>query len=404
MAGCRLASTRSWCILVRNRRPVHSLSTLLRDLRSRPNHEDVGLLDKLSRNVRAADRLSAGASALPLVSPLAGSSASIQQVVWSEFFAGEVAEVTRLGAMQIPAMKRGRDLLTSMIAGMQLQEWEGDNETTPDWLHNTSATGISPWHRMAMTIDDLIFYDWSLWVISRDGSGEVTDALRMPYERWSIDDFTGAVYVDEKQVSAEEVIVFPGNGSGGLLANGATTIKGYRALERSWIGRAQNPIPLVELHQTSDDPLTDGTDEYGNEDPEADTNEIQRLINEWSAARTSPTGAVGYTPNGIELRVHGAVATDMYTESRNAAVLDVARLLGLPASLLDGSMSTATLTYSTTEGKANEFAMYSVPTWTNPIEARLSLDDVSPAGRVIRFDRSLLVAVDQPAVANPRSD
>jgi len=324
--------------------------------------------------------------------------------VFSEFFAGEWAEVTREGALSIPPMKRGRDLLVSVIASMPLQEWQEDVETTPAWLRNASATGISPWHRMAMTIDDLIWYDWSAWTVKRDTSGTILDALRIPYERWSIDDYTGAVYVDGSQVSAEEIVVFPGNGSGGILATGATTIKGYRALERSWIGRAQNPIPLVELHQTSDDPLTDGYDDAGNEIPDADENEIQRLIDQWSDARTSPTGAVGYTPSGIELRVHGTVNTDLFVEGRNAAVLDVARLLGIPGSLLDGSMSTATLTYSTTEGKSNEFAMYSVPAWTNPIEARLSLDDVSPAGHVIRFDRSSLVLAEQSAVANPRSD
>lgn len=358
----------------------------------------MGLLDRLSRNVRAAERLSAGVSALPLVSPLAGSSASIQHVVWSEFFAGEIAEVTRFGAMQIPAMKRGRDLLTSMIAGMQLQEWEGDTETTPGWLVNSTSTGISPWHRMVNTIDDLIFYDWSAWTVKRDASGTIIDALHLPYEWWAVDDRTGVVTVYGEPVDASEIIIFPGNGSGGVLANGATTIKGYRALERSWIGRAQNPIPLVELHATdADHPLTDGSD-----DP--DDNEIQDVVDQWSAARTSPTGAVGFTPHNVEVRVHGNVQTDMFTESRNAAVLDVARLLGLPASLLDGSMSTASLTYSTTESKANEFAMYSVPTLADPIQARLSLDDVSPAGRVIRFDRSLMVAVQQPAVTNPRSD
>lgn len=354
----------------------------------------MGLLERLTRTTRAVERLSAG---LPLVSPLAGSTAAISQVVFSEFFAGEVSEVTREGALQIPPMKRGRDILVGVVSGMQLQEWQDTTETTPAWLRG-SASGISPWHRMAMTIDDLIWYDWSAWTVSRDSSGAILDAIRIPYERWSVDDYTGAVYVDGSQVSAEEIIVFPGNGSGGILATGATTIKGYRALERSWIGRAQNPIPLVELHQTSDDPLTpDG-------DNDAESDEIGRLIDEWSLARTSPTGAVGYTPHNIEVRVHGTVQTDLYVEGRNAAVLDVARLLNIPAALLDGSMSTATLTYSTTEGKANEFASYSIPTWTNPIEARLSLDDVSPAGRVIRFDRTALVQTEQPAVTNPRSD
>ncbi|MHC9045815.1 phage portal protein [Microbacterium saperdae] len=363
----------------------------------------MGLLDFLSRRTRAVDRLSAS---VPLISPLAGPTASIQQLVFSEYFAGEFAELTREGALSIPPLKRGRDILVATIASMQLQEWQDASETTPDWLLNGSSTGISAWHRLAMTIDDLIFYDWSLWAIKRKAGPEspIVDAIRVPYEDWSIDNTTGTVFVRGEQVNAHEVIAFPGNGSGGVLAAGATTIKGYRALERSWIGRAQNPIPLVELHQTTDDPLTDGYDDDGNEDDEAEDNEIRSLIDSWSEARTSPTGAVGFTPHNVEVRVHGNVQTDLYVEGRNAAVLDIARLLGLPASLLDGSMSTATLTYSTTEGKSNEFASYALPAWMSPIEARLSLDDVSPKGRVIRFDRSALVQAEQPAVANPRRD
>ncbi len=355
----------------------------------------MGLLDLLSRNTRAVERIGSG---VPLVSPLAGSTASMQQLVFSEFFAGEISELTREGALSIPPLKRGRDLLVSTIAGMQLQEFEGDNETTPGWLKNTTGA-ISPWHRLAMTVDDLLFYDWSLWVVKREGGradGPILDGLRLPYERWSIDDTTGAVYVDGSQVDAHEVIVFPGNGSGGVLANGAQTLKGYRALERAWVKRAEAPVPLSELHQTNDEPLTDGGDD------DAENDEIGRLIDDWEEARRN--GGTGFTPYNVELRVHGTVQTDMFTEARNAAVLDIARLLGLPASLLDGSMATATLTYSTTEGKANEFAMYSVPSLADPIQARLSLDDVSPAGRVIRFDRSLMVAVQQPAVTNPRSD
>lgn len=364
----------------------------------------MGLFSRLSKNARAVETLSAG---IPLLSPLAGSTASIQSLVFSEYFAGEWAELTREGALAIAPLKRGRDILVTVIASMPLQEWQDANETTPDWLRNGSASGVSAWHRLAMTIDDLIFYDWSLWAVQREGNrpdGQIVDALRVPYEDWEIDNATNAVYVNGVQVNAHEVIVFPGNGSGGVLSAGATTIKGYRALERSWIGRAQNPIPLVELHQTSDEPLTDGTDADGNDDPDAEMNEIESLKRSWGEARTSPNGAVGYTPHNIEVRVHGTVQTDLFVEGRNAAVLDVARLLGLPALLLDGSMSTASLTYSTTEGKSNEFAMYSIPAWTNPIEARLSMDDVSPKGRVIRFDRSSLVQAEQPAVANPRSD
>ncbi len=332
-------------------------------------------------------------TAMQMVSP--NQTSTLPLVTYSEFFAGEIAEVTRLGAMQIPPFKRGRDILVGVIASMNLREFAGDRETTPAWLRNTRS-GVSPWHRMAATVDDLIFYDWSLWAVERGASGQITDAIHIPYDQWAVDD-AGRVTVNGRVVSAEEVILIPGNGSGGVLMTGASTIKGYRALERSWIGRAQNPIPLVELHQTTDDQLTDG-------DADDEEGEIARLVSEWSAARTSPTGAVGYTPHNIEVRVHGTVETDLFVEGRNAAVLDVARLLNMPASLLDGSMSTASLTYVTTEGKRSEFAALTLPGWIAPIEARLSMDDVSPRGHVIRFDQSSLVEPEPNPINEPRED
>lgn len=357
----------------------------------------MGLLERMTRSLRVTERaMSHPFAGAPLVSPLAGSSSNISRVVWSEFFAGEVAEVTREGALMIPPLKRGRDILVGVLAAMRLQQWKGDVETTPRWLANSSS-GISPWHRMAGTVDDLIFYDWSAWAVQRGADGAILDALRIPYERWAIDDYTGVITVDGETVSAEEVVVFPGSGSGGVLMAGAQSIKGYKALERSWIGRAQNPIPLTELHQTSDDPLTDGTDED-------EEDEIGRLVDEWSAARLSPNGAVGYTPHNIEVRVHGQASTDLFVEGRNAAVLDIARLLNLPASLLDGAQAAASLTYVTTEGKRSEFQALSIPAWVNPIEARLSLDDVAPAGHVIRFDQSSLVDVVAEPVNQPKED
>ncbi|MGO8609807.1 hypothetical protein ACC848_43405, partial [Rhizobium johnstonii] len=65
---------------------------------------------------------------------------------------------------------------------------------------------------------------------------------------------------------------------------------------------------------------------------------------------------MGYTPHNIEVKTHGQASTDLFVEGRNAAVLDIARLLNLPASLLDGAQSQASLTYVTTEGKRSEFA------------------------------------------------
>lgn len=353
----------------------------------------MGLLDIFTRPDRLNLSLSAPVS-LSLESP--NQTSSLAKVVYAEYFAGEVGEVTRLSALQIPAIKKARDVLVGIVAGLPLREYEGDTVVDQPWLYRTK-TAISPWHRTAYIFDDLFFYDWAALTVERDSTGQITDSVRIPWERWTVDEFTGLVFVDGKIVDSDQIVLIPGNGSGGILTAGAPTIRGARALEQAWIGRAQNPIPLMELHQITEDELTDGT-----VDPDDD--EIGDMLTQWATARTSPTGAVGFTDNRVEVRTHGQVSTDLFEEGRNAIVLDIARLTGLPAALLDGSMSTASLTYSTQEGKRNEFVDYTLPMWLAPIEGRLSLDDVSAEGRVIRFDKSSLTTTVQAAVNEPTKD
>lgn len=242
---------------------------------------------------------------------------------------------------------------------------------------------------MVYLLDDLLFYDWAALAVERDKSGQITDAVRVPFERWSVD-ADGKVRVDSRAVSAEQIVLIPGSGDGGILSAGAPTIKGARALERAWVGRAQNPIPLIVLQQITDDELTD--------------EEIDELVEAYSAARTSPTGAVAFADRRIKVEALGEISASLFEEGRNAVVLDVARLTDVPAGVLDGSQSEASLTYSTSEGKRNDFLDYSLPSLLAPIEARLSLDDVSAKGRVIRFDKSGLTSTEQAPVNQPTKD
>lgn len=326
--------------------------------------------------------------ALSLESP--NQTSSLAKVVFAEYFTGELGEVSRAAALQIPALKKARTLLISTIASLPLREYKDGVEVERSWLFN-SKSGISPWHRISGIVDDLLFYDWSLLAVERDKDGQIIDAVRVPFERWSTNS-KGQISVDGRFVPAASVVLIPGSGDGGILAAGASTIKGARALERAWISRAQSPVPLIELHQITDDEMED--------------DEIDELVDSWNVARSSPTGATGFTDKRIEVRTHGdkSGGESHFEDGRNAVVLDIARLTGVPASVLDGSQSEASLTYSTSEGNRNDFIDYSLQYLLAPIEARLSLDDVSGAGSVIRFDKTALVTREQPAVNSPTKD
>lgn len=321
-----------------------------------------------------------------LGSPNAGSLAS--QLVYADYFQGELSAATRTGAMQIPAVARARSILVGVIASLPLRNYTADGvEVDVPWFYHTKQP-LPIWHRMAWTIDDLLFYGASLWAVDREG-GKITDATRVPYERWSVDATSGRISIDGKVAQAEKVIYIPGPFEG-ILAAGQYTLNGARAIDRAWVGRAQNPIPLVEIHQLTDDVLT--------------AEEIDDFVDTWAAGRTSPTGAVGFTDNRVELRVHGTAQTDMYVEARNAAVLDIGRLTTIPGALLDGSMSEASLTYSTSEGKRSELLDFSIGYWTAPFESRFSMDDVTAEGTRVRFDKSELIAVPNSATSTPTKD
>ncbi|MBT1676010.1 phage portal protein [Curtobacterium aurantiacum] len=300
------------------------------------------------------------------------------KIVWSDIFGTKAELITRADAMTIPPVTKGRGIIVSQIAPAPLRAWQDAELVSdqPEWLHHTEGA-LGPWHRMAWTIDDLLFSGYSLWGVERGDDGKITDAHRIPIEWWKIDPQSGEILVqnsgDGKQepVDDSSVILFPGP-QDGLLSIATRSLRGAASIEESWVKRMRVPIPVTELNQTQDNGLT----------PE----EAEELVQAYIDARMDENGAVVLTPFGVELVAHGTEAVNVATDARNYSKVDVANFLMLPASVLDGSVSTASLTYSTKEGARNEVLDYPLRYWSDPIAARLSQDDVSDEGVSIRFD------------------
>lgn len=302
--------------------------------------------------------------------------------------------ITRSDAMKIPPVIRGRGLICGTLSRypLALFKYEGagvdGSRLEPLPFMTSTKTNQAPSQRMLWTIDDLIFLGMSVWAVERDSDGSITDALRVLPEQWSVDPDTLGVKVNGKPASKEEVVVFEGPQEG-VVFLAEDNVQGSRDMAVALRKRLKSPIPLMELHNT--DPNDDLTDE-----------EIEDLVNTYETARAE--SGTAYTPFNIEARPHGDVKADLYIEGRNADRLDWANILGLPAAMLDGSMSTATLTYSTSEGKRSEFVDYSLNYWASPIEARLSQDDVTPDGTYSRFDLNWLVNPTQSGTNPPTED
>lgn len=325
----------------------------------------------------------AAGAVVPAIGPnMSMSSPWAEQNLWTislppDLLAADFLPVSRTEALAVDAISRARDLVCTTIGRAPLRSYTNDaldpDATQPAFLYRTDGP-VHPGMRTLLTVDDLIFYGWSLWARENGSDGFPIAADRIRRDRW---EFTpeGAVLVDGAQVAASDVILIPGPHEG-ILTRNATTIRTASRLERAAAARAANPIPLVELHQTVDVAL----------DP-AERDEALRGYGAAVAAANGGTTGVAFTSYGIEGRAIGANGDGAaaLVESRNYAAVTAARIVGLPASMLDATSAGASLTYETTSGRRAQF-VDEVRAYSDAIEHRLSLDDVVPRGRRVAFD------------------
>ena len=281
--------------------------------------------------------------------------------------------ITREQAMCVPAIAKGRAILHSIIGSAPLiaQRAGVDLVTQPAWLYR-SDSGISPTTRTKMILDDLIFNEASLLAVKRGNEGQIVDATPVPYEQWSVN-ADGYIEVNCVPVPADQVVYIPGPGPG-LLTMARDTIVAALSTERAWAARVRNPFPAMVLQEVEDHGMT--------------TEEAKQYVSDVALARRNPDSAVMFMPANMRIESHAAETADLYESGRNALRLDFANFLNIPAALLDGSTATASLTYSTQEGRRNELFDYTISYWASPIEEALSLDNVVPRGQRVRFDFS----------------
>lgn len=326
-------------------------------------------------------------STYPIASPW--SSSDLQRIVFEDIFGSDIPINTRQAAMRIPALARARGLLVSTIARLPLVQLGVDEQVPPvtdlearqafraaqpTWLYR-SDDGTSPQHKLAWTVDDLIFYGWSCWwrVNGADSDGGFPlSTQRINMGDWQVT-ADGQVLVNGTPANPRDVILIPGFHEG-ILTHGTDAIRDVRQLYGVVRQRLASPIPPIDLHQVEGEPLTE--------------TEIDTMITRWVTARNNPTnGGVGYSNRAIEVReLSSGDDSQLLVEARNAAAVDMARLVGVSAGMIDATAPKASLNYETQAGRNQEFVDLDLQQYLAPIEARLSMDDVSPRGKHVAFD------------------
>lgn len=283
--------------------------------------------------------------------------------------------VNRATAMSVPPVAGGRHRIVGEVAGKPLRVLDGEalTETQPAWLSRTK-NGVSPWHRMACTLDDHIFYGWSLWGVERHPwTRTILDAWHIPFGCWRIDtqsDGTPQILVNDQPVAHDAVILFPGPMEG-LINTAQRTVRGGVNLEQAWASKVRNPIPNIVVEEVEQGSLK--------------KREVREFLQTISKAMRRPDAAVMFQDARVKFRFEGDVNSDLMIAGRNALRVDIANHLNLSAEQIEGAKHASTLKYETDDSQQTAL-VDRMSFWTEPIEHRLSMDDVTAPGTRIRFD------------------
>lgn len=291
--------------------------------------------------------------------------------------------LTRDLAMTVPAVARARNVLAPTAGRLPLRVYRGaDVVTTRTCLDQPETKLARPrFVTILWTVDQMMFYGRAWWIVVERYADTGAPRSFEWVPEWNAKIEAGQLVATldgrHSKISAADVVRLDAPHEG-ILNYGSDSIRQAMRLDRAALRVADNPVPAIELHQTTPDAM--------------EKDERDALIASWIAARRKH--GVGYTNAAIEARVHGLNPEQLIIEGRKFAALQVARMIGVPAWVVDVGVEGSSLTYSNVPSRSRELVDYALTPYLAAIESRLSLDDVLPHGQWCRFDLDDLLRGD----------
>ena len=305
---------------------------------------------------------------------------------------GDELPVTPDEAVQCTAISGALNVIAGRGCTLPLQRWRAEVELPAgNFLsHPEADSNITLTVTMWNTLADMCLAGVGYWrILVRDFNGFPLVIRRIEprrcIPRYATVPGIGLVVlgwtIDGIEFAESEVLAFSGPNPRGWCVDAARAIRTAMALERAAKHYAEEPLPTIVLKNSSGVDLPDA--------------KVTEILDRWKLARSQRTTA--YVNSALDVDHVGFSAVDMQlTEGRQQAVLEIARVTGVPHGLLAASPQGSTLTYRNIEGEAQQ-ALQAMAPYLVVIEQRLSGDDVVPHGQSVRFDLTELM---RPATAD----
>jgi len=298
-------------------------------------------------------------------------------------------------AYQVPAYVKALKTYSHTIATFPLREYVGIDQVVARSFLNQPSTIGTYWSQMTRLVEDLLQYDTAYWyVTSRTWDGFPASIERMPFTEVSLQNPNpfndiqyqvpiGTVWWNGLLIPGTEVIRFDGDGLGGWLITGAAAINTAAALEAATQQMAEYPLPQIVLKNNGADlPAT----------------AVDALLDAWETARQSRTTA--YVNSTITTDAMGWNAADLQlVAAREESALMMARLCNLDPVWVGAGVPGGSLTYSNRTDLYRQLLDLSLTPIMTAIAQRLSMNDVTPRGREVKFDTTTFLRSNPADIA-----
>lgn len=300
---------------------------------------------------------------------------------WSDSAIGyQTNSIDLVSALQVPTVAKCFQLLTGTIGGIPLNLYNkttGEELGSPIWLQQPDIRQPRS-VTIAYTVQSLAAYGQAFWQVKSQYSDDGRPARFEWVANTRITTKLNARSTEVEYYSLNGEML-PNSGVGslvtfqalnpGVLQTGARTIQAALDLERAAAISAATPMPTSIIKNN------------GADLPEA---QIQGILAGWKAARQSRSTA--YLTSSLELQTFGFSPSEMmYDSAKLSLSTEICRLMNIPAYMASSDQNKS-MTYQNVLDARKEFYAYTLAPFVCAIEDRLSMNDITNAQNVVRFD------------------
>ena len=282
-------------------------------------------------------------------------------------------------ALQVPSVTRCRNLIAGVISSIDLELYKkstGAELESPLWLEQPDMRQPRS-VTIAYTVDSLLFYGVAYWRVTSlyADDGRPSGFEWVANTRVTVKTNQDGTLIDSYSINGVET---PMAGIGslvtfqsllpGVLETGARTIQSAIDVQKAASVAAATPMATGFIKNS------------GADLPEA---QVSGILAAWKAARASRSTA--YLTSTLDYQTVGFSPKDMlYTEASQYLATEIARLMNVPAYYISADMNNS-MTYQNILDGRKEFVAYSLQPFISAIENRLSMDDITRHGNVVKF-------------------